>query len=80
MSDKEEAKRLIEEAANNPNSEVYKKRKELCNTFYDSLFVCTKCGKNKRYERDGKRYKLCASCAWASLLAFMESMDGGDEK
>jgi hypothetical protein len=29
--------------------------------------LCVKCGKNERYERNGRVFELCASCAWENL-------------
>jgi len=33
--------------------------------------LCVKCGKNARYEHDGRVFGLCASCAWISLQALL---------
>lgn len=34
-----------------------------------SDLLCLKCGKRKRYERNGRVFNLCAVCAWNDLQA-----------
>jgi len=40
---------------------------------------CTKCGINEQYERNGRIFKLCASCAWENLekLLFEDEDENG---
>lgn len=33
--------------------------------------LCVKCGENERYERNGRVFKLCASCAWGNLQTLL---------
>lgn len=40
-----------------------------------SDLLCVKCGKNKRYERDGRVFKLCASCGFENLLKLLNDPD-----
>ena len=37
--------------------------------------LCVKCGKNERYERDGRVFRLCAFCALDALQTFLNSPD-----
>lgn len=45
-----------------------------------SKLLCAKCGKNERYERNGRVFRLCASCAWTNLLIFVNESDKAVEQ
>lgn len=39
------------------------------------MSLCKVCGENECYSRNGHEFALCASCAWARLMEFLDLPD-----